>query len=122
MKIRRQKGMSIIGFLILLSLGVFILYLGIIIGPVYLEYYSVVSSMNGVASERGASQQTPLQIRIKMLNRLYVSYSADNVKEEHLKIFRRSGVHLRVVYEVRKPIMGNLDIVASFDRTVRLAN
>ena len=30
--------------------------------------------------------------------------------------------NLRIAYEVRKPVIGNLDVVAKFDRTVKLAN
>ena len=122
MKIRRQKGMTIIGFLMVLSMIIFVVYLGIRIGPIYMEYYSVVSAMNGVASERGSAQYSPYDIRLGVLNRLYVSYSDANVHENNIKIIRRNGVQLRVVYEVRKPVIGNLDVVAKFDRMVRLSN
>ncbi|MBT8062494.1 MAG: DUF4845 domain-containing protein [Xanthomonadales bacterium] len=122
MKIRKQKGLSIVGFLIVLSLIVFTVFIGIRITPIYLEYYSVVSAMNGIASERGSAQYTPFDLRRKMLDRLYLSYTSGQIKEEHIKILRRGGVQLRVTYEVRKPLIGNLDVVASFDRMVRLAN
>jgi hypothetical protein len=92
------------------------------IGPIYMEYYSVVSAMNGVAAERGSARYSPFDIRVKVLNRLYVSYSADNVKENNIKIVRGNGVNLRIAYEVQKPVIGNLDVVAKFDRTVRLSN
>lgn len=122
MKIRKQKGLSIVGFLIVLSLIVFTVFIGIRITPIYLEYYSVVSAMNGIASERGSAQYTPFDLRRKMLDRLYLSYTSGQIKEEHIKILRRGGVQLRVTYEVRKPLIGNLDVVARFDRMVRLAN
>ena len=122
MKIRKQRGMSIIGFIIVLGLVIFTAYLGMRIAPIYLEYYSVVSAMNGVASERGSAQLSPYDIRVRVLNRLYVSYTDQNVREENIKIIRRNGVQLRIFYEVRKPVIGNLDVVASFDRMVRLAN
>ena len=122
MKIRKQQGLSIVGFLMVLSLVIFATYIGMRIGPIYLEYYSVVSAMNGVANERGSANYTPFDIKRKVLDRLYVSYSSDNVKEEHIKVVRRNGIQLRVTYEVRKPLIGNLDAVASFDRMVRMAN
>ena len=122
MKIRKQKGLTLIGFVIVLSMVIFVAFIGMKIGPIYMEYYSVVSAMNGVASERGSANLSPFDIRVKVLNRLYVSYSAENVKEQHIKLTRSNGVHLRVAYEVRKPVIGNLDVVAKFDRTVRLAN
>jgi len=122
MKYHKQKGLTIIGFVMVLSLVIFTAFMGMRIVPIYLEYYSVVTAMNGIASERGSARYTPYDIKVKVLNRLYVSYSAANVKEEHIKVLRRNGVQLRVVYEVRKPLVGNLDVVASFDRMVKLAN
>lgn len=122
MKINKQGGMTLIGFVIVLSFVIFLSYIGMKIGPIYMEYYSVVSAMNGVASERGSARYSPYDIRVKVLNRLYVSYSAENVKSEHIKVVRGNGVNLRIAYEVRKPVIGNLDVVAKFDRSVRLAN
>ena len=121
MKIRRQRGMSIIGFILILSMTIFVSYICMKIVPIYMEYYSVVSALNGVASERGSARLSPYDLKVKVLNRLYVSYSA-NVKESHIKVVRGNGVHLRVVYEVRTPVMGNLDVIAKFDKSVRLAN
>jgi hypothetical protein len=122
MKIYKQGGMTLIGFIFVLSFVVFISYIGMKIAPIYMEYYAVVSAMNGVASERGSANLSPYDIRVRVLNRLYVSYSADNVKEQNIKLVRANGVNLRIAYEVRKPVIGNLDVVAKFDRTVRLAN
>jgi hypothetical protein len=123
MKIYKQGGMTLIGFVFVLSFVIFLSYIGMKIGPIYMEYFSVVSAMNGVASERGSANLSPFDIKVKVLNRLYVSYSAENVHENNIKIMRtNNGVNVRVAYEVRKPVIGNLDVVAKFDRTTRLAN
>jgi len=90
MKIQKQRGMSLIGFVIVLSMVIFVSFLGMKIGPLYMEYYSVVSALNGVASERGSANLSPYDLRVKVLNRLYVSYSA-NVKEKHIKVTRGNG-------------------------------
>lgn len=121
-KIQKQNGLTLISFIFVLSFALFVAFIGMKIGPIYMEYYSVVSAMNGVAKERGSANYSPYDIRVKVLNRLYVSYSADNVKEKHIKLTRKNGVHLRIAYEVRKPVIGNLDVVAKFDRSVKLAN
>lgn len=122
MKIQKQKGLTLISFLIVLSIVIFMTFIGMRIGPIYLEYYSVVNAMNGVAAERGSANLSPFDIRVKVLNRLYVSYSSGNVKENNIKLTRKNGVNLRVAYEVRKPVIGNLDVIAKFDRTIRLVN
>jgi hypothetical protein len=121
MKIQKQRGMSLIGFVIVLSVVIFLSFLGMKIGPLYMEYYSVVSALNGVASERGSANLSPYDLRVKVLNRLYVSYS-ENVKEKDIKVTRGNGVHLRVSYQVREPLLGNLDVIAKFDKSVRLSN
>lgn len=122
MRIQQQRGMSLIGFIIVLSVVIFMSMIGMKIGPIYMEYYSVVTAMNGVAAERGSAKYSPFDIRVKVLNRLYLSYSSDNVKEKDIKITRDNGVHLRISYEVRKPIIGNLDVIAKFDKSVQLSN
>lgn len=119
---KKQRGMSLIGFLLVLSLVLFFAFLGMRIVPIYLEYYSVVSAMNGLAAERGSAQFSPYDIKVKILNRLYVSYTDNNVGEENIRIVRRDGVNVRIAYEVRKPVFGNLDVVASFDKSVKLSN
>ena len=120
-KARKQGGMTIIGFVMVLSIVIFVSYIGMRVVPIYMEYYSVVSAMNGVASERGSSKYSLNDIRGKVLNRLYVSYST-NVKGKNITKTRGNGVHLRIAYEVRTNVMGNLDVVANFDRSVRLSN
>jgi len=121
MRIYNQRGMSLIGFIIVLSVVVFVSFIGMKIVPLYMEYFSVVSALNGVASERGSANLSPYDLRVKVLNRLYVSY-ADHVTEKDIKVTRGNGVHLRVTYEVRESIIGNLDVIAKFDKSVRLAN
>lgn len=122
MKIKKQSGMTLIGFIIVLALVLFLSFIGMKIAPIYLEYYSVVSAMNGVAKERGSARLSPYDVKVKVLNRLYLSYAADNVEDKHIKLVRRNGVYLRIAYDVRKPVIGNLDVVATFDRSVRLTD
>ncbi len=121
MRVYRQKGMSIIGFLMVLAMVIFVSFIGMRIVPIYLEYYSVVNALNGVASEKGSANLSLYDLRVRVLNRLYVSYS-ENVKETDIKKVRSRGVYLRVAYDVRKPVIGNLDVIATFDKSVRLTN
>ncbi|MEE4174748.1 MAG: DUF4845 domain-containing protein [Xanthomonadales bacterium] len=121
-QLKQQRGMSLIGFLIVLSMVVFFAYLAMRITPIYIEFYSVKQAMNGVADEPGSANFSPFDVKDKMLNRLYVSYSDGNVTRENIKVVRNNGVWLVVRYDVRKPLMGNLDIIASFDERVMLGN
>lgn len=121
MNIHHQKGLSLIGFIFVLALALAASFLAMKIGPIYVEYYSVVAAMDGVAAEPGAARRSPYDIRLRFLTRLNVSYT-ENVKESHIKLVRGNGMRMRVAYEVREPIIGNLDVIATFDRTVQLSN
>ncbi len=116
---RKQGGLTLIGFIIVLSIALFVAYIGMKIGPIYMEYYSVVSAMNDMSEEKGNAKRSPFVLRRNLQARLYVSYSS-NVKDNHIKVTRSDGVNLRVVYAVREPILGNLDVIVTFDKSVRL--
>ncbi len=50
-----------------------------------------------------------------------MSYASNNIKKNDMRISKKSdGVKVRVAYEVREDFLGNIDIIASFDRTVVL--
>lgn len=112
---RTQGGMSLIGFIVVLGVvGVF-LYVGMKLIPMYSEYFAVKKALSGLANEPGITTQEPARIRDLLFRRLEVSYS-ENVKPENVKIVRKdSGYLMTVKYEVRRPLIANLDVVGRFD-------
>lgn len=111
---RQQRGMSLIGFILVLGVvGVFA-YMGMKLIPMYSEYYTVKQSLQGIANEPGITTQDPARIKDLFFRRLYVSY-AENVKPEHVKITRKDAGYMIVVdYEVRRPLIANIDVVGRF--------
>ncbi|GAA5079509.1 DUF4845 domain-containing protein [Lysobacter panacisoli] len=112
---RNQSGMTLIGFIIVLAVvGVFI-YMGMKLVPMYSEYFAVKEALKELSSEAGISQKDPGRIKDLFFRRLYVSYS-DNVKQENVKIARRdTGYIITVDYEVRRPLIANIDVVGHFN-------
>ena len=110
---RTQKGMTLIGFIIVLAVvGVFA-YVGMKVVPMYLEYFAVKQALDGLAKE-GVAEVDGAKVRDLFFRRLDVSY-ADNVKHEHVKLQRRdAGWLMTVNYEIRKPLIANLDVVGKF--------
>ena len=97
----------------------FFIYIGMKLFPVYTEYNSVVTDMNGLAAEPGIKQKSPEEVRALLFRRFDISY-VESVKPENVKITRKEGYQLQVAYEVRRNLMYNLDFVAVFDKTVEL--
>ena len=111
---RTQGGMTLIGFILILAVAGLFIYVGMKVIPMYSEFYSVKQSMDGLAMEPGISTAAPDRIKSLFFRRLYVNYS-DNVKPENVKIERgENGWHMTVSYEVRRPMIANLDVVGNF--------
>jgi Tfp pilus assembly major pilin PilA len=119
MKIHKQSGITLIGFIIVLAIALFVSFIGMKIGPIYIDNFSVVRAMNEIAKEKGNAKKAPEVLRRNLKARLYVSYSS-SIENHHIKVTRSDGVRLRVAYSVREPIIGNLDVIITFDKSVRL--
>lgn len=112
-----QDGMTLIGFLIVLAVVGLGAFIGMKLFPMYQEFYSVKSSLKGLSNEPGIAGQTPETIQSLFFRRLYINYS-DNVKPEHIKLTRiDKGWKMDVNYEIRKPMLYNLDVVGKFTAT-----
>ena len=111
---RTQSGMTLIGFVLVLAVvGVFI-YMGMKLIPMYSEYYAVRQAMKELSQEAGITQNDPAKIKDLFFRRLYISY-AENVKSENVKLARRdAGYIMTVDYEVRRPLIANIDVVGHF--------
>ena len=119
---RTQGGMTLIGFVIVLGVVGFFAYIAMRLVPMYSEYYAVKQALKGLEAEPGIANRDPAKIQDLFFRRLYISY-AENVKPANVEIERiESGWEMHVAYEVRKPLVGNLDVVGKFDVTERLTN
>jgi hypothetical protein len=120
MKYRNQNGLTLLGFLIVLVVALFFAYIAMRIIPLYLEYHALINAMDQLENTPGSAQKSPARIKQQLINSLWVSYSTDNIKKKHIRITRKDGVQVRVAYEVRRPMLGNVDVILSFDRSVTL--
>ena len=118
----KQGGMTLLGFIIVLAVAGVFAYVGMKLVPLYTEFFSVKTAMKDLANEAGITEQDPGKIRDLFFRKLYVSYSDGNIKPENIKLTRQDGGWLMDVnYEVRKPMIANLDVVARFSRSELLA-
>jgi hypothetical protein len=114
-----QRGMTLVGVLIGAVLVVFFVYSGAKLTPIYLEYYSVKSSLNSLTAEemKGAGTR---ELRDQLLRRLQIN-NVQNVKPDNINIRAEgSGRVVTVDYEVRTQYFGNLWLLASFSDQVEV--
>lgn len=114
---RKQGGLTLVGFLMVLAVVGFAAFIAMKLFPMYQEYYSVRTAMKGLANEPGVADMDPHRVQDLFFRRLYISYS-ENVKPKNVKFERTDGGwKMRVNYEVRTSLVGNLDVVGRFDTT-----
>lgn len=111
----KQSGMTLTSFLVVLAVVGFALFIGMKLFPMYQEYYSVRSALKSIAAEPGSGSFDPAKVQELFFKRMDMNY-ADDVKPGDLKI-ERTGDGLRMVvnYEVRREMIGNLDVVGKFN-------
>jgi len=115
-----QKGMTVFGgFLLLLIVGAVVL-LVIKIAPVYLENYNVKRVLIDMVEDQATRKMAPHELVQSVRNRLSVS-GIHNQKDFKI-VAKRSGrgMLINIDYEVRKPVVGNLDALMTFHEDVEL--
>ena len=119
----KQRGITLIGFIIVLVVAGFFAYMGMVLGPAYSEYYGVVKAMNTVAADATPSTTEMEPIRRALDRQFNVGY-VDSVTGRDAKLIRdkTTGNMLSMVYEVRKPFIYNIDFVVKFAHTVPLGS
>lgn len=117
----RQKGMTGIGWLTVLGLIAFFALLTLRMVPSYLEYYKIASALEKLTKESGMAEVNPVEIRKALERQFDIGYvSAISHKDVRVK---PSGAYYNVTaqYDDRKHLFGNVDVVMSFDKTVKVA-
>lgn len=121
---RHSRGITLIGFLILLCVAGFFAYVAMKLVPVYIEYFGVVKAMEQIKSEPGAAQKSVEEIRRDLNVKFDLQYvDESDIPPQAIQLKREAtGPTLRIAYEKRVPFMYNIDLVASFDKSVNLTN
>jgi hypothetical protein len=114
----RQRGATLIGMVTIIAILGFALYAGIRLAPLYFEYMAVVRALEQTAKEHAGDPTTPMDLRNALDRRWTVEdIHSINVKEIEIKKVG-SGFTMRAWYRSETPFVGNVSLVADFDKTV----
>jgi Domain of unknown function (DUF4845) len=116
----RQRGVTAIGWLILLIPFAIIIYAGIRLTPVYLNYMSVVRSLNELTSEYGSGGATPDAIRSSLQKRFDVE-GIDYPAVKDISVTRAGqGWTVEAAYYDQAPLFAHITLQVQFDKTITL--
>jgi hypothetical protein len=116
----RQRGVTAIGWLILLTPFVILIYVGIRVTPVMMNYMSVVRSLNELPSEFGSGGASPDAIRSSLQKHFDVE-SVDYPAVTDIHITRAGqGWTVEAAYYDQAPLFEHVSLQIQFDKTVTL--
>jgi Tfp pilus assembly protein PilE len=117
---QRQQGMTFIGLLCILAMAGVIVYAGIRLVPVYLNYMNIVKTMEATASEVKDDNPNPEAIR-NSLERHWEVTTISAVDYKDVEITKgENGVSLHVAYDDSEPFIANVSLAVHFDKTVKV--
>ncbi|MGC2032714.1 MAG: DUF4845 domain-containing protein [Steroidobacteraceae bacterium] len=118
---RRQQGMTFIGLLCILAMAGAIVYAGIRLVPVYLNYMNIVKTLETTASEFKGENADPAAMRISLERHWEITtISAVDYKDVEITKDEGGGVSMHVVYDDSEPYVGNVSLAVHFDKTVKV--
>ena len=118
---KKQSGASMIGMMVVLLLGVAILTLAFKLLPLYMDNWTISKALEQVAQSENAERLSDREIVSKVQNQLTVN-GVRNFDTKHLVVTRDKGrMHLVADYEVRTPIVKNIDAIVSFKNRFEIA-
>jgi hypothetical protein len=119
---RRQRGVTMIGWIFLLIPIVLVLYALLRIGPVYYAHYKLVQAMKGTASNLKSDETlTPQSVRNALNLRFDVDY-VDVLTPKDIEVTKsgEGGWIMTAEYERDVNYLGNLHMLLVFNEVVEI--
>lgn len=111
----QQKGMTLISFLLMMTVGGFVALFAVRVAPIYFDHYLIRTTVESLEKDPDLQTKTKEEILTLLQNRWDIN-NIDTVRAKDVKISREEGnIGLRLKYEVSKNVFGNLDVLVHFD-------
>lgn len=121
----KQKGLTMVSWMVVLSFLGVVAVSALNIIPSYLNFFSARSILNGLETDSEIKGKTPSAINTMIAKRFGMNNLHEIIKKKSIKLRSRSlsdggGVKVILHYEDRGRIVGNLYFVTVFDHEVEL--
>lgn len=112
--ISRQKGVTAIGWVLIIALVCFVGIIVLKLIPVYIERFNVASIMRSLENDPTIGTKSPQDIILTLNKRFRIDMVTSVTKDDIYITHQKNMRVIELDYEVRKKIFGNHDIVVSF--------
>lgn len=118
---KHQRGMTLIGWVIVLALIAFFVTLAIRLVPMYQEYYGVVQIMEDMKTELRNNNLSKNEVQTLLSKRFNIGYIS-SVERDDVEVFRGKNTayvtKIVIDYEVRKSFFAQIDLVGHFHKEI----
>ena len=116
----RQRGMTVIGMLLVMIVVAFVALIGMKVVPMYVQYFSIKATIESIRKEPQVAQMTPMDIQNAIQKRFDIGY-VDNISARDLKIRNeRSGRVLDLIYQDERSLFYGLSVVLKVNESIPL--
>ena len=118
---KSQKGMSMIGIMLMLGLVAFLASAVFKMAPHYFDYMSLEKMITSVETDKASEVDSVADFYARMEKRMLINNIRDFDLANSLTVTIENGEFLaHLKYEKREPLIQNLDLVARFDKEFRV--
>ncbi len=112
--------MTVIGMLLLLIVIAFVALIAMKVVPMYIQYYTIKSTIESVRKEPQIAQMSPADIQTAIQKRFDIGY-VDNITARDLKIRNENrGRVLDLVYQDERALFYGLSVVLKVNEAIPL--
>jgi Tfp pilus assembly protein PilE len=116
----RQQGMTFIGLLCILALVGVVVYAGIRLVPLYLNYMKVAKLMEATATEVKGENPDPSEM-MRIIQRHWTVEDPTGLDAKDIEITKDDGgVQMHVAYDDAVPYVANVSLSVHFEKTVKV--
>ena len=120
---RYQRGVTFLGWIFILVPVALVVYAGIQLSTVYIEYMKIARTLEQVSQELKGDQPDVMTIR----NAIERRFDIEDVNviqardAEHVKVTKQaSGYTVEAVYQATRPYISNVSLQVNFDKVVQI--
>ncbi|MGI9292915.1 MAG: DUF4845 domain-containing protein [Pseudomonadales bacterium] len=116
-RLTRQTGALDLQLLFTVLMGAFVVICLIKMAPVYIDHWTIREAFQGVQEELGPNKADKKQIR-SMLERRFTVNRVEQINSREVEFVReKTRLLVKAPYEVRVPLLLNVDAVVKFPNT-----
>jgi Tfp pilus assembly major pilin PilA len=120
---KRQSGITLIGFVIILIIAAFFAYTAMKLVPAYLDYFNVAKALNTVATQSTSGDMSVEEVQRQLDTQQLSQYFADeDIDAKNITVVSTpsGGRSLKLSYDKKIPWLYNIDFLVHFEKSVPL--